>query len=293
MPVAIGLVGAGRGASEAYAPALAACPDVEFAGVWARSPEPARNVAERFDAQTCQRFDDLLDLCDGVVFAVPPGIQADLATAAAHRGKAILLNLPISEDLAGAEQLANAVTALNVVSQLALAWRYTPAVRTFLTVEARRTLPQGGTGRVVSGLLSARHVTSAWRRERGVLLDQGADLVDLLEAALGPAVTIQAHGERQGWVGLLLEHEGGRFSEASMSGTASPGTSHAEVEVFGPGGSAAVDCAAAVGPDTFQTMIQEFATAVDSGKPPELDAQHGLHLQRLLDAADTELFRSS
>src|SRR5262245_34767707 len=178
MSVAIGLVGAGRVASEAYAPALAVCPDVQFACIWARSPEPARSAAERFDAQTYQRFDDLLDRCDGVVFAVPPGIQADLATAAAHRGKAVLLNLPIGEDLARAEQLANAVTALDVVSQLALAWRYTPAVRTFLTVEARRTLPQGGSGRVVSGVLSARHVTSAWRRERGVLHDQGADLVE-------------------------------------------------------------------------------------------------------------------
>jgi predicted dehydrogenase len=293
MSVAIGLVGAGRGASEAYAPALAACPDVHFAGIWARSPGPARSLAERFGAPTYQRFDDLLDRCDGVVYAVPPAVQADLGTAAAHRGKAVLLNQPIGGDLAGAEQLAKAVTAFGVVSQLALAWRYTPAVRRFLTVDARRTWPQGGTGRVVSGVLSARHSTNAWRRERGVLLDQGPDLVDLLEAALGQALAVQAHGDRQGWVGLMLEHEGGRFSEASMSGTASPDTTQAEVEVFGPGGSAAVDCAAAVGPDTFHTMIQEFAAAVGSGKPHELDAGHGLHLQHLLDAADTELFRSS
>ena len=293
MPVAIGLVGAGRGASEAYAPALAACVDVRFLGVWARSSAPARSLAEHYGAQTYQRYSDMLDDCDSVVFAVPPAVQTELGTAAAHRGKAVLLNEPIGGDLAGAEQLAKAVTAAGVVSQLALAWRYTPAARHFLTVEAPKTWPKGGTGRVVSGVLSAGQSISTWRRRRGVLLDQGGDLVDLLEAALGQALTVRAHGDPQGWVGLLLEHEGGRFSEASLYGTASPDATHSEVEVFGAGGSAVVDCAAAVGPDTFQTMIQEFAAAVESGRPHDLDVRHGLHLQYVLDAADTELLRRS
>jgi predicted dehydrogenase len=43
------------------------------------------------------------------------------------------------------------------------------------------------------------------------------------------------------------------------------------------------------GPDAFETMVAEFADAVERGTPHELDIERGLHLQRLLDAAETDL----
>jgi hypothetical protein len=111
-----------------------------------------------------------------------------------------------------------------------------------------------------------------------------------LDAALGPVTAVRGHGDPAGWLGLMLDHQVSRFSEASLYAAGETGTYRAEVEVFGgPGGSATVDCAAAVGPETFAAMVGEFAAAVERGTPNELDVQHGLRLQRVLEAAETDL----
>ncbi|MEQ4207088.1 Gfo/Idh/MocA family oxidoreductase [Actinopolymorpha sp. B9G3] len=287
--VTIGLVGAGRRAAEVHAPALSGSADVRFAGIWSRRPESARELAHRHHVASYDRFADLLDHCEAVAFAIPPDVQTDLAAAAARARRAVLLEKPLANDLAGAEEIAVAVTSAGVVSQVALDWRYAEPVRQFLAMAAPRTRPLGGSGRVVTASPHDRQRTQPWRFERGVLLGEGPDLIDLLDAALGRIVGVRAHGDPLGWVGLLLEHAGGRFSEASLCATA--GTPpRAEVEVFGPGGAAFVNCAAAAGPDSFATMVTEFAAAVAAGKPRGLDVQRGLHLQEVLDNAETDLF---
>jgi predicted dehydrogenase len=289
MTLTIGLVGAGQRATQVHAPALASCPEVRFAGVWARTPQATEALAGRHGVPAFDRFTELLDHCAAVAFAVPPPVQAELAAVAAQRGKAVFLERPMAGDIAGAEELAEAVQDRKVVSQLALAWRYAEDVRRFLATDVKRIKPMGGTGRLVSGGHLPGRGASAWRVERGVLRDQGLDLLDLLEAILGPIVGVQAHGDRQGWIGLMLDHLVGKFSEASMSATSAPETFRAEVEIFGPGGAATVDCTGASGPEAHQTMYREFADAVQRNTAPPLDVAHGLHLQRVIEAADTDV----
>jgi predicted dehydrogenase len=287
--VTIGLVGAGRRAAQVHAPTLAGSPDVRFAGVWAPTPGPVRELAGRHHVRPFDRFADLLDHCDAVAFAVPPPVQAELAAAAAQRGKSVFLERPMAGDIAGAEELAEAVQRSKVASQFGLVWRYSTEVRRFLSTEVGRIKPAGGAGRLISGSHRPGGSVSAWRTERGVLRDQGVDLLDLLEAILGPIVGVQAHGDRRGWVGLLLDHRVGRFSEASMSATAAPEIFRADVEIFGPGGGAALDCTRASGPHVYRTMYREFADAIRSGGAPALDIRHGLHLQRVIESADTDV----
>jgi predicted dehydrogenase len=289
MVVMIGLVGAGQWAAEGHAPALASCPGVRFAGVWARSSDSARALATRYSVPAYDRYEELLEHCAAVAFAVPPAAQPDLAVHAARHGKSLLLEKPPAGDRAGAEDMTIEVNNSGVVSQLALTWRYTVAVRHFLATAVRRTRPMGGSGRIVSGSMTNGRFATPWRRERGVLMDLGPHLIDLLDAALGRIVDVRAHGDPQGWVGLMLEHEGGHFSEASLCATAGLDQHQASVEVFGPGGAAAVDCAAAVGPDAFETMYREFAEAVEHRRPHELDVNRGLYLQRVLAAAEDDL----
>ncbi|MET0520774.1 MAG: gfo/Idh/MocA family oxidoreductase, partial [Jiangellaceae bacterium] len=100
---------------------------------------------------------------------------------------------------------------------------------------------------------------------------------------------VQAHGDRRGWVGLMLDHQVGRFSEASMSATSAPGILRAHNEIFGPDGGAAPDCTPASGPPAYRTMYREFADAIRSGGAPALDVRHGLHLQRVIESADTDV----
>jgi predicted dehydrogenase len=287
--VTIGLVGAGRRAAQVHAPTLAGSPDVRFAGVWAPTPGPVRELADRHHVRPFDRFADLLDHCDAVAFAVPPPVQAELAAAAAQRGRSVFLERPMAGDVAGAEELVEAVQRSKVASQIGLAWRYSADIRRFLSIEVGRVKPDGGAGRIVSGSHRPGGSVGAWRTERGVLRDQGVDLLDLLEAILGPIVGVQAHGDRRGWVGLMLDHQVGRFSEASMSATAAPEIVRADVEIFGPGGAAALDCTRASGPDAYRTMYREFAEAIRNGGAPELDTRHGLHLQRVIESADTDV----
>jgi len=62
----------------------------------------------------------------------------------------------------------------------------------------------------------------------------------------------------------------------------------ADVEIFGSGGATAVDCQAAAGQEAFGTVYREFAEAVGLGGPNELDAQRGLHVQQVTEAAEAD-----
>jgi predicted dehydrogenase len=271
---------------------MAASPDVRFAGVWSRTFGPAERLASRYAVPVFERYDDLLDSCQAVAFAVPPAAQVDLAITAVQRGLAVLLEKPLAVDVAGAKELATEIERANVVSLLALTWRYAPAVRQFLQRVVPRTHPIGATARATSSLLTEGTPARTWWVERSVLFDQGPDIVDLLDAALGRIRAVRGHGNRLGWIGLLLEHEGGRFSEASLSAHAGVQPRRAEVEIVGSNGVADIDCAAAVGSDAYTTMYAEFASAVQFGTPVTVDAHRARRLHEVLDRAETDLLRS-
>lgn len=289
MTITVGLAGAGRRAAGVHAPALASAPGIEFAGIWALSAAPARALADRHGVRAFWEFGDLLENCDAVAFAVPPAAQPDLAATAVERGRGVLLERPMAGDLAGAEELAKTVREKNVVSQIGLSWRYTAQVRHFLRTDVERVRPVSGRGRVLSDDHLDDDLAATWRIERGVLRDHGVDLLDLLEATLGPIAGVQAHGDRHGWIDITLDHLVGHGSEASMTATAPQGTLRAGVEIFGAGGTAALDCVGVVGPATYRTMYAEFAAAVQRQVTPPLDVEHGLHLQRVIESADTDI----
>jgi predicted dehydrogenase len=293
MAITVGLAGAGNRATDVYAPALASCPGAQFAGIWAPRAQAAGPLAEKYGVTAYERFEGLLEQCDAVAFAVPPAAQPDLAGAAARGGKAVLLEVPVAADLAGAEELAETATAARAVTQIALTWRYASAVRTFLSSSVPRIWPIGASARLISADLAPGSAIRPWRAEMGVLLSLGPHLVDLLDAALGRVGEVRAHGDPLGWVGMLLEHEAGRFSEVSLTAGAEAETARADVEVFGSGGEAAIECEAAARRDAIETMLREFVQAADAGRSHELDVNRGLHLQRIVEEAGTGVLRTA
>lgn len=110
-PVKVGLVGAGPWARAVHARVLAAGPETQLTAVWARRAEAARETAAPYGADVAARFEDLLDSCEAVAFAVPPSVQAELACRAAEAGKALLLEKPLALDLPSAQRLVDAVDA--------------------------------------------------------------------------------------------------------------------------------------------------------------------------------------
>ena len=146
----VGLVGAGPWADMFHAPMLAAGPQTSLAAVWARRPEAAEQLASSYDAQHTTSFDDLLDACDAVAFAVPPPVQALLAPRAAQAGKHLLLEKPLAFTLEEAEGIAAAVDAAGVQSLLVLRNRFTAEGRAFVA-NARAGGAIGAMARFVSG----------------------------------------------------------------------------------------------------------------------------------------------
>ncbi|GGN88910.1 hypothetical protein GCM10011579_083090 [Streptomyces albiflavescens] len=280
-PVRVGLVGAGPWARAVHARVLAAGPETLLTSVWARRPEAARETAVPYAAAVAATFEELLDDCEAVAFAVPPAVQAELAARAAKAGKALLLEKPIALDLLSAQRLVDAVDAAGVVSQLVLTNRYHPVTREFLKA-AQRVDHVGARSCCLSGAFLGGDFATPWRLEHGALLDLGPHILDLLDAALGPIVRVRGAGDVRRWIELTCEHESGAVSQASLSGSVELERGITRVELFGRHPELVFDSGALDHEESWPVLRREFATAVRTGQSGTLDARRGLYLQTLM-----------
>src|SRR4051812_42105678 len=111
-----GLVGTGPWATMTHGPGLAAASGVDLVGVWGRSPDSARSLAERLGTAPYDTYEGLLTDVDAVAFAVPPTAQAELALTAARAGKHLLLDKPVALDVGAAHRLRDAAADAGVAS---------------------------------------------------------------------------------------------------------------------------------------------------------------------------------
>lgn len=280
-PVRVGLVGAGPWARAMHARMLAAGPETELTAVWARRPEAAEEVARQYGARAAGSFEELLDLCDAVAFAVPPAVQAELAVHAAKAGKPMLLEKPLGADLTSARRVAEAVAEHGVVTQLVLSKRYHPVTREFLR-RAQDVTVVGARSCYLHGAFLGGDFATPWRLEQGALLDLGPHLLDLLDAAVGPIATIRGSGDSRRWIELTCEHTNGAISQASLSGAVNLNRARTRVELFGPGEELVYDTAELDHEECWPVLRREFADAVRSGRGNGIDARRGLRLQGLI-----------
>jgi predicted dehydrogenase len=265
-----------------HAPTLAAGPETALTAVWARRAEAAAALAREHGAVAAGSFEELLDRCEAVAFAVPPDVQDGLAVPAARAGKALLLEKPVAPTLDLARAVAAAVAEAGVVSQLVLTKRYHPRTREFLT-RAARVETIGARSCYLHGGFLGGEQASPWRlADHGVLLDLGPHLLDLLDAAVGPIVEVRAAGDPARWVELTCAHAGGATSQASLSGSVALPRASTVVELFGPAGVLRYDTAGIEHAECWPVLRAEFAAAVRSGRAPELDVRRGVRLQELI-----------
>lgn len=297
-PLRIGLVGAGPWAQLFTGPMLAASPDAEFVGVWARRADAAAQVAGAHGAAAFTDLDGLFDACDAVTFSLPPDVQAEFAARAARAGKAVLLDKPVGLTVAQAEGLADAIGSAGVISQVIFTNRYYDSMRTFLAAAQAFDSYGGRASFFGNGCVPGTYFATPWRLAEGGLVDLGPHVLDGLDAALGTIVDITARGDVHGIVLLECRHHNGRISQAALSATSNQHGGLA-VEVHGLAGAVRFD-AAAFSPEQMATevttaqrrIVAEFAEAVRTGTPHPLDVHRGLHLQRLIDTAAADLRRA-
>lgn len=283
-PVDVGLVGAGPWARAMHARMLAAGPETRLAAVWARRPEAAHELASLHAAHAAASFDELLDRCEAVAFAVPPSVQAQLVPLAARRGKALLLEKPLGPDLASAQRVADAVQSVGVVSQLVLTKRYHPITDAFLEAARARDIT-GARSCYLHGAFLGGDFATGWRLEHGALLDLGPHLLDLLDSAVGPIKAIRSTGDSRRWIELSCEHDNGAVSQASLSGSVAVPRAVTRVELFGSEAPLVYDTADIDHEECWPILRRAFATAVRTHRSTGIDAARGLYLQRLIHLA--------
>ena len=277
-----------RGRTRMHAPTLAAGPETTLTAVQARRPAAAAELAEAYGAHATTDFDELLDRCDAVAFAVRPDVQAELAGTGGRCGQGAAAGQAVALDLAAARGLAETVAAAGVVSQLVLTKRYHEATRRFLA-QATGFDAIGARSCYLHGAFLGGAQATSWRLAHGALFDLGPHLLDLLEAALGPIHTIRATGDSARWIELTCEHETGAVSQASLSGAVGLDRARTTVDLYGPAGALTYDTAEIDHAECWPVLRAEFAAAVRTKQPHPLDVWHGVRLQELMTAAAESL----
>lgn len=295
MTMRFGLVGTGPWAGIAHAPGLVECPDAELIGIWGRDPAKAADLAGRVGARPYTDVDALIADVEAVAFAVPPAVQADLAVRAARSGRHLLLDKPIALDVPAADALAAAVVAAGVASVVFFTDRFVDSSRAWFDQVQDTSGWRGAWFRWLSTLQAPGNPygASPWRHEQGALWDTGPHALSTLIEALGPVAAVTATPGDGDLVTLVLRHESGATSTATLSQFAPPAAASFECLLWGDAGLVPMPKR----PDgriveIYAAAATDLVTAAASGTPTRADVHLGVAIVRVLADAQEQLDRS-
>jgi predicted dehydrogenase len=290
-PLRFGLVGTGYWARITHAPALAAADGVEFAAVWGRDRRATAELAAAYHAAPHHEEPAFLADVDAVAFAVPPDVQAPFAARAARAGKHLLLEKPVALAQADADALADAVEQARVASVVFFTHRFDPDVRAWLAGLLARGGWAGGAAVWLGSALSPDSpFNTPWRRASGALWDLGPHLVSLLWAGLGPVTSVTADAGVADVTHLVLHHQGGATSTATVTQAAARAAGEPEAYVWGPAGRSAAPLRPVQPVTLLRTALAELAGNARSGQTSHpCDVRFGRDVGRVLVQAQRQL----
>ncbi|CAL9356390.1 Inositol 2-dehydrogenase_D-chiro-inositol 3-dehydrogenase [Streptomyces sp. enrichment culture] len=283
----IGLLGTGPWAQMAHAPALSGHEKLDFAGVWGRRPEAAKELAERHGVRAYDDVDALFADVDAVAVALPPDVQASLAVRAARAGCHLLLDKPLAPTVEQARSVVAAAEEAGVASVVFFTTRFQPGPAAWIAEQA--AVPDWFTARAEwlgAVFTSESPFATPWRREKGALWDVGPHALSVLLPVLGDVLRVTAAVYGPGDTAhVVLDHAGGASSTLTLSLTAPPAAAGAGVELRGEAGVAAL-------PDGSDGAVPALTRAADAlldaartGRPHACDAAFGLRVTEILAAA--------
>ncbi len=299
-PVRVGLVGSGPWAAAFHGPALLATPDVSLTAIWSPNAAHAWTLARALGASAVPSFETLLGKVEAVAFAVIPAAQPELAMRAISAGRAVLLEKPVALTASAADELADAATAAGVPSAVALTYRLCPGVPEFVNL-ARQGRPTLVGASFVSGALRVGQSSAAgWRIDRGIVVDVGSHVFDLVEA-IGGAVTSVVASQGSGWTSALCEHATGIVSHVHLTGRAPVQLATLTLDVRGAEGDREVAIQLSDRQAIGEALYRRFAALVryrsgievdDALGPCALaDVRHGAHLVHVVKAVTRSVER--
>ena len=286
-----GLAGTGYWARTAHAPALAAADDVEFTAVWGRNPQAAASLAASYQAAAYDDIAGFLAAVDAVSFAVPPDVQAPLATQAARAGKHLLLEKPIALSPEAADALVDAVGQAGVASVVFFTQRFQPDVRDWLAgLQAQGGWTGGVSAWLGSALRESSPFNTPWRGERGALWDIGPHMVSLLWASLGPVTSVTADAGPADVTHLILHHQSGATSTTTLTLSATEEAAGFEAYLWGEHGRSAAPPGRA---DEVTALRIALAELIQSARPGHAahpcDVRFGRDVGRILAEAQGQI----
>ena len=290
-PLRFGLAGTGHWAQITHAPALASTDGIDFAAVWGRNARAAGELADRYHATAYADISGFVSNVDAVAFAVPPGVQAPIATRAARAGKHLLLEKPVAISAADADALVDAVDQANVASVVFFTARFQSDVRAWL---AEVTATGGWAGGCAvwlgSALRTGNPFNTPWRRDKGGLWDLAPHLISLLWASLGPVRSVTAQAGPADVTNLILRHEPGATSTVTVTLNAPESAELADLFLWGEAGRSAAPVETDQPVIPLRTALTELAANARSGQTAHpCDARFGREVGRVLAGAQHQI----
>jgi predicted dehydrogenase len=291
-PLRFGLVGTGHWARIAHAPALASTEGIEFAAVWGRNAQAAAGLAAHYGAAAHLDLAALLADVDAVAFSVPPDVQAPIAARAARAGRHLLLEKPIAVSAAEADDLADAVNAAGVASVVFFTHRFMAQVRAWLAdVTGRGGWSGGVSDWFGSSLVESSPFNTPWRRDKGALWDVGPHAISLMWASLGPVTSVTADAGPADVAHLILHHQGGTTSTATLTQSARGGAAAGfEAYLWGDPGRSPAPVGADDRLAALRTALTELAANARSGRTDHpCDVRFGRDVVRVIAEAQRQI----
>ncbi|WP_328685674.1 Gfo/Idh/MocA family protein [Streptomyces sp. NBC_00343] len=285
----IGLLGTGPWAQMAHAPALSGHDAWEFAGVWGRRPDAAKELADQYGVPAYDDVDALLADVDAVAVALPPSIQAELAVRAARAGRHLLLDKPLAPTVEQGRAVVDAVREAGVASVVFFTTRFQPETEAWIAEQAAAkgwfTARAEWLGSVFT--TDSPFAASPWRQEKGALWDVGPHALSVLLPVLGDARRVAAAVRGPGdTVVLVLDHVGGASSTLTLSLTAPTAAAGATVELRGTAGVTSLPDSSGDAVSALVRAADALSEAVRTGQPHACDAVFGQRVTEILAAAE-------
>ena len=285
----IGLLGTGPWAQMAHAPALSGHDAWDFAGVWGRRPDAAKELADQYGVPAYDDVDALLADVDAVAVALPPSVQAELAVRAARAGRHLLLDKPLAPTVEQGRAVVDAVREAGVASVVFFTTRFQPETEAWVTEQAAAggwfTARAEWLGSVFTS--DSPFAASPWRQEKGALWDVGPHALSVLLPVLGDVRRVAAAVRGPGDTALvILDHEGGASSTLTLSLTAPTAAAGATVELRGEAGVTSIPDSSGDAVSALVRAADALSEAVLTGRPHACDAAFGQRVTEILAEAE-------
>jgi len=249
--VRIGVVGLGWWACQTHIPNLLKMAEARVVALCSRSRENIEGGREALgpDAkpQTFTDYGELLasDAVDAVVICTPNHTHGEMALAAVHAGKHVLVEKPLALEPATCRAIADEAARRGVVVQVGLELRYSDVVGVM-----RRLVAEGAIGEPAflrCDILRQWGAPGAWRADAdksgGLFHELGVHYVDLLTFLVdatpewvSAAGGSKATGRDLDYASAVFGFAGGAVARLGLCLFAAGGGNDIPVEVIGTGG---------------------------------------------------------